>query len=118
MTTKSQHTASHLFGVDYIYGTHGNRFPTCELIELILITNITHTHQNVPNQPAITNQPAKVNSIDNQPLTPQNKVNTGDKPAIYRNKKNRKYALPLQCTISSIFLNPTFVIISNPHFYL
>jgi hypothetical protein len=33
------------FGVDYIFGRHGSRFPTGELIELIFVTTITRIHQ-------------------------------------------------------------------------
>ncbi len=54
---------SHSFGVDYIYGRHGSRFPTGELKELIFITTITRTYQNVPNQPAIACKPFSSHSF-------------------------------------------------------
>ena len=44
------------FSVDYIYGRHGSRFPTGELIELIFIATINRAHQNAPNQPANTHK--------------------------------------------------------------
>ncbi len=78
MTPKQQHQIfiAHLFGVDCIYGRHGSRFPTGELIELILTTTVTHTHQSVPHPTTkITNKctnTGKVNSIDNQRLKCQN----------------------------------------------
>jgi hypothetical protein len=59
MNPKPQHS----FGVDYIYGRHGSRFPTGELIELIFVTTITRTHQNVPNQPAIAYIPFSSHSF-------------------------------------------------------
>ena len=72
MNPKDQIFNTHSFGVDYIYGRHGSRFPTGELKELTLKTTITRTYQNVPNQPAFTCKPAKVNSIDNQRVKHQN----------------------------------------------
>jgi hypothetical protein len=61
---------THSFGVDYIYGRNGSRFPTGELMELIFVTTITRTHQNVPHLNTKTTGncllTGKVNSIDNQ----------------------------------------------------
>ena len=57
---------THSFGVDYIYGRHGSRFPTGKLKELILITTITRTHQKCTQPTSNCMHTGKVNSIDNQ----------------------------------------------------
>jgi hypothetical protein len=56
MNPKDQIFNTHSFGVDYIYGRHGSRFPTGKLIELIFIATTTRTLQNAPNQPANTHK--------------------------------------------------------------
>jgi hypothetical protein len=61
---------THSFGVDYIYGRHGSRFPTGELKASIFVTTMIHTHQIVPHPTTKINSKCtntgKVNSIDNQ----------------------------------------------------
>ncbi len=67
---------SHLFGVDYIYGRHGSRFPTGELKVFMFVTTMIHTLQSVPHLTTKTTgkclHTGKVNSIDNQRVKRQN----------------------------------------------